>query len=332
MVRSAIGLALWFMGPALVHAQTQGWAEKLFIQDGVPRVTHDFGTVPRGAILSYRFPIRNIYAVPMTILSTRTSCGCVSIATPQQVIPPLQSSTIDVSMDARRFVGAKTVSIYVTVGQPPKFHSTAVLTVSANSRQDVVFNPGEVNFGVVPRGQSPTQTIDVEYAGTLDWRIENVRTDAPLTVTSQESYRKPGGTGYKLAVTLNADAPPGPHRWDVILQTNDPTTPTVSLLVEATVQTALVFAPPQLTLRSPVGQEVTRRLFLRGSGQPFRVLRVEGEGDGLTVEPLSENLAVQVVTIRYTPTGKGTLRRQLVFHTDMEQQPTATLPIEAGGD
>ena len=54
-------------------------------------------------------------------------------------------------MDARRFTGPKTVTIHVTVG--PEYTSTATLQVSANSRSDVVFNPGEVNFGVVPHGR-----------------------------------------------------------------------------------------------------------------------------------------------------------------------------------
>ena len=45
--------------------------------------------------------------------------------------------------------------------------SRVIAVVSANSRADVVFNPGEVNFGSVSAGQSPTQTIRLAVGGNL---------------------------------------------------------------------------------------------------------------------------------------------------------------------
>ena len=66
----------------------------------------------------------------------------------------------------------------------------------------IVFNPGQVNFGVVPRGQSPTQSVDVEYAGALDWRVsEIIGSAAPLTVDLKEFERRPGYVGYRVSVT-----------------------------------------------------------------------------------------------------------------------------------
>lgn len=113
------------------------WAEKMFSKTAT---THDFGTVPRGAQLHYQFTITNIYAVPLQVISTRTSCGCVTVTPPTGAIAPRESAAIDVMMDTRKFAGPKTVSIFVTVG--PQFISTATLQVTANCRTDVVFNPG----------------------------------------------------------------------------------------------------------------------------------------------------------------------------------------------
>jgi hypothetical protein len=327
MTRTA-ALGVLVLAPALVHAQAAGWAEKLFIHDGAPRTTHDFGVVPRGAVLSHRFVFKNIYDVPMTVMSTRTSCGCVTVQAPQQPVPKLGMATIDVTMDARRFTGAKSVSIYVTVGQPPQFHSTAVLTVSANSRADVVFNPGAVNFGVVPLGQTPTAAIAVEYAGQLDWRITGVSTDAPLKVTHQETYRKQGGAGYQLNVTLLPEVKPGPHKWEVVLQTNDPATPTVTALVEATVQSPLSALPNAVALQASVGGTVKRNVVLQGSGKPFRVTGVEGDGNGVIVELPSDARPVHVVVITFQPTAAGAARRQLTFRTDLDSQSAVTVTVD----
>ncbi len=99
----------------------------------------------------------------------------------KQVVGQREKATIDITMDARRFTGSKTVSIYVVVGG--QYSASSTLKVSANSRSDIVFNPGEINFGVVPRGQTPTQTLDMEYAGVLDWRVNSVALNgAPLDV------------------------------------------------------------------------------------------------------------------------------------------------------
>src|SRR3954447_5095811 len=163
-MRQAV-LALLALAAAAPTTCAQGWANKLFKN----QTTHDFGTVPHGAQLLHRFPITNIYAVPLEISQVRVSCSCVTAAPSKRVLQPRESGTIDVTMDARRFKGAKTVTVYVS--DRPTFVSTAELKVSAVSRADVVFNPGQVNFGSVAQGQTPAQPVDVEYAGTFDWHL-----------------------------------------------------------------------------------------------------------------------------------------------------------------
>ena len=55
------GLALVATTPAF--SMEDGWAKKLFKE----QTAHDFGTVARGAQLYHRFPVTNIYAVPLEI-------------------------------------------------------------------------------------------------------------------------------------------------------------------------------------------------------------------------------------------------------------------------
>src|SRR5262249_51791742 len=151
----------------------------------------------------------NIYAVRMEILSVQSGCGCVSAEATKRILEPRETAYIDVHMDGRRFTGSKNVMVRVTVG--PEYVSSAELKVSAFSRADVVFNPGPVNFGTVSTGQAATQTIDLEYAGTLNWTVsEVIAKDLPIEATLSELYRRPGQVGYRLQVSLKADAPVGP--------------------------------------------------------------------------------------------------------------------------
>src|SRR5436305_13958242 len=100
-MRNAV-LTLTVLTLTAAPASAQGWAEKMF-KDGL---THDFGSVPRGAQLFHRFTITNIYAVRMEITNISSGCGCVTATAAKRVLEPRESTTIDVSMDARRFTGA----------------------------------------------------------------------------------------------------------------------------------------------------------------------------------------------------------------------------------
>jgi hypothetical protein len=250
-------------------------------------------------------------------------------ATPStNVLQPRESGYLDVTMDAHRFTGPKTVTIYVTLG--PQYISTAALTLSANSRVDVVFNPGQINLGVVPKGQKATQTIDVEYAGVLDWRVNEVdKSGSPLDVTLQQLYREPGRVGYRISTTLKVDAPAGLLKQELFLKTNDPASPLVPLLVEAVIQAPLTVKPASHKIDAiKVGETLTRKVNVIG-GKPFKVLSIEGLGADVKAEVPPNAAPVQTLTFTIQPTAAGEMRRQLQIRTDMPGQAPVSVIIEA---
>lgn len=307
---------------ASVPAQSQSWADKMF-KDGLSK---DFGSQPHGAQLTHTFTISNIYAVQMEITTIKSGCGCLTATAKKRVLGPRESTTIDVVMDTKRFTGPKTVGVRVTVG--PEYISSTELTLKANSRADIVFNPGQVNFGAVTRGQAPTQFIDVEYAGSQNWQIsEIVAKDVPYTVTHKESYRRAGGVGYRLTVTLKPDAPVGTNRHNVFLKTNDTASPLVPVLVEATVQSPLAVSPEALSLGTvKMGTPLVRRVVVRGS-KPFHVTGVEGVGDGFDLaEPVAAvDQVVQFVTFKCQPGKEGAFRREMKIKTTLQDAPVSVV-------
>lgn len=311
----ALLAAAW--GVSAASAQSP-WAEKMF-KGGR---THDFGSVPRGAQLSHRFVLTNIYAVRMEITSVKSGCGCVSATAAKRVLKPRESTTIDVTMDARRFTGAKTVGITITVG--PDYISSAQLRVSATSRADIVFNPGQVSFGTVTRGQRASQAIDVEYAGVLDWQvIEASAKDLPVEAKVSELYRRPGQIGYRVRVTLKPDAPVGTLKGDLFLKTNDPASPLLPVLVEGVVQANLTVAPASLSLGTvKIGETLRRRVVVRGT-KPFRVLKVEGLGADMQVDPppSATPAPVQVVSFKCVFRKPGEFKHEVKIKTDLQEAP-----------
>lgn len=326
-------LALAALAPATATAQA--WAEKMFKdKDATDNpLVHDFGRVPRGSQLFHRFKITNIYAVPMEITNLHPSCGCGTPKATKTKLEPRESGYIEVTLDTKRFTGPKKVTISVTVG--PEYVSTADLQLSFNSRGDVVFNPGQVNFGVVPRGKATDkQEIDIEYAGALDWKVtELVTNDAPVEVSFKEWYRRAGKTsanevGYKISVALKADAPAGPFKQDLYLKTNDPACPLLPVLVEANVQAPLSASPEKANLGTVmVGQIATKRVIVKAT-KACRITGMEGQEDGITAESPGAAAETHIVTIKWQPTKAGDLKRQLTVKTDLDKDATIAIPVE----
>jgi len=315
----------------LGQAPSGAWADKLFMN----KTNHDFSTIARGAQLKHSFPIKNIYAVPLEITNVRVTCGCLTATPSKKILQPQEEGTLDVAMDTRRFSGPKSIFVYVTVG--PEYISTATLHVSANARSDVVFNPGEVNFGVVAQGQQPVQTVEIEYAGLLDWRVKEVVKpgDAPLHVTMEEVFRKPptgtqaGRVSYRMTVKLAADAPAGILKHDLVLKTNDPASEVLIVGVEGNVQSALRVAPNQVNLGTlKLGETKTFKVQVLGN-RPFRITDVKTDGREVSAELPQQALMNHMLTLRCQPLTLGELKRTLTIMTDLEKGASVTVTIQA---
>jgi hypothetical protein len=311
------------------------WANKFFVAKDPPAIVlHDFGTVPKGTTLNYRFPITNIYKFPMQIMGDPiVSCGCTRVVRYTQRLEPRETGFVDVEMDGRRWDGSKAVTIQVRFGGE-KYQSTALLQVRAFTRTDVTLNPGQVNFGVVSLGQQPAQALDIQYAGDqINWQILQVdTTNAPSVKAGlQRLSNNRGVVTYRLTVSLKPDANSGILQEQIVLKTNDPSAPAVAIPVNGVVQAPLSIVQGNQVRFDPVpvGQETTRNIMVRGN-KPFKITKIDGEGDGLTAKvvlPVAQ--PIHVVTITFKPSQTGELKRNLVIHTDQKEVTTFTVEATA---
>lgn len=316
-----IAIAVLFFALVGTTQQTQAqsaWAEKMFPESR----EHNFGSVPKGGVLLHRFKVTNLYAVRMEITNLQSGCGCAEVKAEKRALEPRESTYIEARMFTSRFDGAKSVLIRVTVG--PQFVSSTDLKLVAVSRRDVVFNPGEFSFGSVLRGQSPVQSVDLDYAGPLNWKItEVISKDIPYTVNVAERVRKPGAVGYTLTAKLDPNAPIGALKHEVLLRTNDPASPVVSALLEANVQAAVTVTPPVLNLGTvQTDTPLIRRVVVRGV-KPFKILGVDGTGSGVelgaALSPRAE--MVHFVTFKCQFPNAGAFQSKIQIRTSAQDEP-----------
>ncbi|HTK74227.1 MAG TPA: DUF1573 domain-containing protein [Gemmataceae bacterium] len=322
LVLAAIGI-LALASAAAPQQVVTGWAGKLFgaaAPDHKVPAGHDFGFVPKGAQLKHSFPLTNIYAVPLQIV-TSVSCGCVTVAPNPQILQPRESGALELNMDTLKWsYGHKQVSVYVTV-MNAQYSSTTTLVITANSRADITLDPGVAPFGVVPKGQQVTRDVIVRYAGQLPFQITGVAPgdSAPFTAAVKEMYRQPGRVEYRVSLTLKPDAPPGPLKGDLHLTTTDPATPLLPIPYDALVQAALT-ASPEVTRFGTIraGEPAVRKLIVRSNGRPIRILGVDGQDASLVVEFRPEPNAVQILTLKLQPSQPGPFQRTLTIKTDLD--------------
>jgi hypothetical protein len=322
-----LGLVTWSSS-----AMAGSWADGLFSE-----LRHEFGSVPRGSDQRCTFVLTNTTDGPVRITGMSRTCGCTEITLDDKVvldqnnkqnrenkvIPAGQEARIGVVLDTRSFVGSKSAEITVSFDQPS--HNDVRLTVNSFIRQDIVLNPGAIQFGSLPHGQEVVKELDIEYAGTANWQVLSITNSNPhLGAKHVEIYRKPGQVGYRLTVTLKPTAPAGIIRDAIVVETNDTNAPQFPVIVTGQVQPDLIVTPSNLTMGTvKPGQSITRQVLLRGK-KPFHVTGVEGGVESFRVEKPEGSQAFHKVIVRFAGSDEpGTHESTFKIQTDLADESTA---------
>lgn len=288
---------------------------------------HDFGTVARSAKTEHRFAILNIYKEPLEITAVRASCGCTTPIIEDKVIQPGQVGYILARFNTGTHTGQKQATLTVTLSKPA--FRELQLTVKGYIRSDIVFNPGQLDFGTVAEGEGKRLDMDVTYAGRNDWQVLDIAANVPFIKPSiMEVSRKNGQIAYKISADLTAAAPAGPLNFQIVLQTNDNRLKQVPIAVLGQVQAKLEVNPAQLALNSiKAGETIQERFVLRGI-KPFKVMEIQSEDIEIEFQPTEDAKTVHLLVLRLKPDpakAKGT--STLLFKTDMEDDHSVTTQL-----
>ncbi len=302
---------LWVVG----SAEAATWADGLF-----DALSKDFGSVPRGPAQKHNFRVVNNTKQTVNISNVRVSCGCVTAyASPRTLLQPGEDTYIVTSMDTTRFVGPKSVTVYVQFDRP-NFEEVR-LWVQANGRNDFMLTPDTFAIGQVKRGTTPTSTVRVTIYGNIGAKIESAKGESNYVLpTVKEVHRLPTGeVAYDVTVKLRHDTPVGKWYTDVWLKTNIVNMTQVRIPLTVEIESPLTISPSLLALGVvKKDEEMVRRVVVRGV-QPFVIKEVKGTDGILEVKPASnEPREVHVVSVKLKSNKVGTLDRLLKIVTDLK--------------
>jgi hypothetical protein len=254
------------------------WATAMFDSSDLHNgtVSHNFGVVARGAEVTHRFRIRNIYKQVVQIGNVTTTCGCTAPQFDGTPVKTGEETYVTITMDTNRFQHQKNSTVTVTFAQPQ--FAEVRIPVEVYIRSDVVLTPGAINFGAVGVGEKAERTVEIAYAGRPNWTIDKkVINDDPNIQTRlvEVSRDNASNVNYRLEVSLAPTTPVGFLRKQITLVTDDATGSQIPILVQARVEGDITVTPSvvQLGTLSP-RSEATKTVLFR-SGKPFVIERVE---------------------------------------------------------
>jgi hypothetical protein len=305
----AVGLCL------VSSVSANSWADGLFEE-----LNKDFGSVPRGPMLTHPFRLVNKTKVPVNISGVRVSCGCTTATALKGSLAPGEETVVVAQMDTRRFTGVKTVTIYVTFDRPNT--EEVRLWVQANSRDDVSVSPESLAFGMTKRGSGAAATVNVAFMGNSASQILEIASDSNYVVTSiKEVRRQEGDVAYELTARLRPDAPVGKWYTDIWLKTNNGTMPRVRVPLTVEIESALSISPATVTMGEvKVGTEAERKVVIRGV-KPFKITDVKGTDDSTKVrDSSSDSKPVHVLTVTLKGAQAGEVNKTFRVITDMKDE------------
>jgi len=300
-------------------------------QDFFSETTKDFGTTPRGPVLTHYFPVRNTGTNTVTLGQPRVSCGCVSASiVGKTTLAPGESTSVLAQMDTRRIPQAgvlKSVIVYVSFLSP--YSEEVQLRVQTIARDDLVMSPDTIAMGTVRKGQGGKSSTRVTFHSDANWKLtEATSTGAYVKVDTKEVSRKGNEVSYDVTATLDPECPVGNWTADLWVKTSAVGVEKLRIPVTVNVVAPIVVNPEAVKFGDvKVGEKAEQKVILQGS-QPFKITAVKGaEGDLEIVQVAEGSRPVHILKLTFAATKAGAADWSIEITTDHSEQTKVVVPV-----
>ncbi|MGL6075697.1 MAG: DUF1573 domain-containing protein [Fimbriiglobus sp.] len=313
---------------AVALMASSSWASDLFLEK-----EKDFGTSPRGPILTHQFPVKNTTNEVVVLSNARVSCGCVSAQVSKAVLNPGESSSVIAYMDTKRIPQAntsKTVVVFVTV-QRGNIIEEAQMRVTAIARDDLVISPDTFAFGTVRAGQGGKVTTKLTLYTDPNWQIESADSNGIYVKATTKKLPKAineVGTSYEVTATLDPNCPVGNWVADVWVKSNAPGMNKLRIPVTVNVIAPIAVNPDAPTFGTvTAGKSSEAKVILQGS-QAFKILEIKGADAELEVPTVGAAARpVHILKLTLTAKNAGDVSKKIEIVTDHPEQKTLTIKL-----
>jgi hypothetical protein len=234
--------------------------------------THDFGEMYETEERATRFEFTNTGGDLLVIQEVKTSCGCTAARLDDREYRPGESGSIDVVFDPP---GSGSQTKHITVVSNAQPEAVTRLTIQAEVKPFIVFEPSWLRLGVLPYGREHRATVSVTSPDE-GFTIEEVRT------TSAHAIARAVAGSTNVEVIIPATTPWGGCYFalEVVARGRpfpgaQPVLHTSRIRVAAQLFGELSAEPDMFRFGVAAGEPIERTIRLSGAGgRPFAVLDV----------------------------------------------------------
>ncbi len=293
---------------------------------------HDFGTVATASKQEHVFEFRNTLQHPIHLTGVRASCGCTKPTILTPTVPPGEMARVKAKYDTLSHRGKKSATVTVNIRRdlPTTQYGEVQFSVRGMIRQDVVLQPGQIQFDNVSASSDHQRKVNLKYAGNWQWKLRDVRSTNPnlkveFVETERDQYRR--RVGYELTVTLLNDQPAGTFTDQLILETSDSQGHKMPIEVFGRVRPAIETSPVKL---GAVEQHATikKKLILK-SVEPFLIQSVDTTDARIKVGDADGNRKVHLLTYELDTSSIGLVEGEIVVKTNLIDGGETRIPFQA---
>jgi hypothetical protein len=234
-IKTLILLIIFLMSTANIHP---GAGPKILFN----QATRDFGRVDEGAVLTHVFEFGNTGNSTLIIKKVRTSCGCAAALVSEKQIPAGGKGEISVTFKTRGYEGHQTKYVYVESNDPdqPIMQLSVVAAVNVPPRPQIALKDYSVDLGLLVESEKIKVRTTIMNKGDLELKVDLMHKDARFFRKGEEikpNVRIPVGKEAVIEIDIPAPKKTGLIREYVLLKSNDPRRPNLSLYLTGYVAT-----------------------------------------------------------------------------------------------
>ena len=290
----------------------------------------NFGRVDQFQQVRQKIIVRNEGDAPLVIMKIDTDCGCTAAVMADSVIAPGREAPVEIAFSTGDRQGEQHKTVTIKTNDP------AEPTVRINVISDVVpyvrLSDERVRFAPVHAGEVKTERVRLAADSGFGLKVKSVEPGEPFFTTKAEPDPSADEEAFFVSMTLLPDAPAGPFRKTIDVETTGRVPRTFHLIVTGQILSYfIVKGEPRVILPVvPAGKPSMGSVMIECDGtKEYRLLSVDVSVPflkGEIVEKKQNAYAVQVSLAPDAPV--GAFRGTVIVHTGDPKQPQIEMMVQ----
>jgi hypothetical protein len=292
----------------------------------------DIGSVYEGDKKGYSFRCRNAGSADLVISNVEASCSCIAPLVQSATVPPGGESEIKFLFDSTGERSGIAKTLYLSSNDP--ITPVVQLQIGGYVKSKTLRrSPREVSFGDVRHSSESVREVYVPSTEQESVRVLDVGCDSPYLSVSNAASADKQRPGTVIKVTLKPGAPVGQFKAQLLIATDHPFDPTVTVPIIATIKGNIDLSRDVFFLGIVKnGKESVSKVTVSTVGKDaLKITKIDNPLSYVSVDvkPKTEGKEYVLTATLKPDAPLGNIKGDITIHTNDPDQPEIKIPVYA---